>query len=67
MEILKTILELVFIVLPFFGGVGFFCWEALQMEKARNEEYIHTLETITKTCGHFQIWLLQNTRKEGDK
>lgn len=67
LEIFKTILEIVFIALPLFGGGGFFFWKALQLEKARNDEYIHTLETITKTCGHFQIWLLQNTRKEGDK
>ena len=67
MEILKTILELVFIAMPLIGGGGFFLWKELQLEKARNDEYIHTLEMITKTCGHFQIWLLQNTRKEGGK
>lgn len=67
MEILKNILDAVFFGLPLIGGGGFFLWKALQLEKARNEEYIHTMETITKTCGDFQIWLLQNTRKEDGK
>ena len=46
MEILKTILELVFIVLPFIGGGGFFLWKALQLEKARTDEYRQTMVDI---------------------
>lgn len=46
MEILKTILELVFIALPLIGGSGFFFWKALQLEKARNEEYKQTMIDI---------------------
>lgn len=46
MEILQTILELVFIVMPLIGGGGFFCWKALRIEKERNEEYKQTMADI---------------------
>ena len=46
LEILKTILELVFIAIPLIGGGGFFLWKALQLEKARNEECKQTMAVI---------------------
>lgn len=46
MEILKTILELVFIAMPLIGFGGFTLWKALQLEKARNEEYKQTMVDI---------------------
>ena len=64
MEIVKNILDALFFGFPLFGGAVFFCWKVYRMEKVRSDEYVHTLETIAKTCGMFQIWLCQNIKEE---
>ena len=46
MEILKTILEFVFAILPIIAGVGFFIWKVLQLENARTDEYRQTMVDI---------------------
>lgn len=55
MEILKTILELVFIAMPLIGGGGFFLWKALRLEKVRNEEYKQTMADIRDLVRYLRL------------
>lgn len=46
MEIMKNVLDAVFFGLPLIGGIGFFFWKSLQIEKVRTDEYRQTMVDI---------------------
>lgn len=46
MEIFDQIMQAFFVWFPLLGGGGFFLWKALQLEKARNDEYKQTMAGI---------------------
>lgn len=67
MEILKQIMEFLFIVLPILSGVGFMFWKVIQIEKKRTEEYATTMEQLRLTCIDFRHWMLRSLRTEDGK
>lgn len=67
MEILKNILEYVFILLPIFAGGGFLIWKVIQIEEQRSAKWLETMEAFRLTCNDFRFWLLRNLKKDGVK